>query len=288
MDRDTRISILQNLSKTKEIPVSTGAKLLDVNRTTVYYTPVGVSDEELECKAIIDRLHLENPSWGARQMSAQLKRRGYDVGRKKARRYMTDMGIDPIYPKMNLSKRAHNAHILPYLLKSAVITRPNQAWSVDITYIPMRHGFMFLTAIIDWYSRCIVGWELDDTLCTDAVIRAMEKALAVATPEIVNSDQGTQFTSDEYMQFLKDRRIRQSMDGKSRWADNIMIERWFRSLKYEEIYLNQYDSPRQLRDAIRKYVYTYNFERCHSAIDNQTPASMYFPAMLYEAAKQAA
>lgn len=288
MDRDTRISILQNLSKTKEIPVSTGAKLLDVNRTTVYYTPVGVSDEELECKAIIDRLHLENPSWGARQMSAQLKRRGYDVGRKKARRYMTDMGIDPIYPKMNLSKRAHNAHILPYLLKSAVITRPNQAWSVDITYIPMRHGFMFLTAIIDWYSRCIVGWELDDTLCTDAVIRAMEKALAVATPEIVNSDQGTQFTSDEYMQFLKDRRIRQSMDGKSRWADNIMIERWFRSLKYEEIYLNQYDSPKQLREAIRKYVYTYNFERCHSAIDNQTPASMYFPAMLYEAAKQAA
>ena len=288
MDRDTRIFILQSLSKTKEIPVSTGAKLLDVNRTTVYYTPVGVSDEELDCKAIIDRLHLENPSWGSRQMSAQLKRRGHDVGRKKARRYMTDMGIDPIYPKMNLSKRAHNAHILPYLLKSTVINRPNQAWSIDITYIPMRHGFMFLTAIIDWYSRCIVGWELDDTLCTDAVIRAREKALAVATPEIVNSDQGTQFTSDEYMQFLKSHRIRQSMDGKSRWADNIMIERWFRSLKYEEIYLNQYDSPKQLREAIHDYIYTYNFERCHSAIDNQTPASMYFPAMLYEAAKQAA
>ena len=261
---------------------------MDVNRTTVYYTPVGVSDDELMCKALIDHLHLENPSWGARQMSAQLKRRGYNIGRKKARRYMTDMGIDPIYPKMNLSKRAHNAHILPYLLKSAVITRPNQAWSIDITYIPMRHGFMFLTAIIDWYSRCIVGWELDDTLCTDAVIRAMEKALMVATPEIVNSDQGTQFTSDEYMQFLKDHRIRQSMDGKSRWADNIMIERWFRSLKYEEIYLNQYDSPRELREAIRNYVYTYNFERCHSAVDNQTPASVYFPIMLYEAAKQVA
>ena len=288
MDRDTRISILQSLSKTKKIPVSIGAKLLDVNRTTVYYTPVGVSDDELMCKALIDHLHLENPSWGARQMSAQLKRRGYNIGRKKARRYMTDMGIDPIYPKMNLSKRAHNAHILPYLLKSAVITRPNQAWSIDITYIPMRHGFMFLTAIIDWYSRCIVGWELDDTLCTDAVIRAMEKALMVATPEIVNSDQGTQFTSDEYMQFLKDHRIRQSMDGKSRWADNIMIERWFRSLKYEEIYLNQYDSPRELREAIRNYVYTYNFERCHSAVDNQTPASVYFPIMLYEAAKQVA
>ena len=193
LDRDTRISILQNLSKTKEVPVSMGAKLLDVNHTTVYYTPVGISNEELECKTIID-----------------------------------------------------------------------------------------------WYSRCIVGWELDDTLCTGAVIRAMERALMVATPEIVNSDQGTQFTSDEYMQFLKNHRIRQSMDGKSRWADNIMIERWFRSLKYEEIYLNQYDSPKELRAAIHDYVYTYNFERCHSAIDNQTPASVYFPIMLYEVAKQAA
>ena len=274
--------------KTKELPVSTGSDLLDVNRTSVYYTPVGVSDEELECKAIIDRLHSENPTWGARQMSKQLTQAGHKVGRKKARRYMTDMGIDPIYPKMNLSKRAHDAHILPYLLRNAVITRPNQAWSIDITYIPMKHGFMFLTAIIDWYSRCIVGWELDDSLCTSAVIRAMDKALSVATPEIINSDQGSQFTSDEYMQYLKDRGIRQSMDGKSRWADNIMIERWFRSLKYEEIYLNQYDSPKQLRKAIKQYVYTYNFERLHSAIDYQTPASVYFPAMLYEAAKEAA
>ena len=288
MDRNTRISILQSLSKTKELPVSTGAELLDVNRTTVYYTPVGVSDEELECKAIIDRLHTDHPTWGARQMSKQLYAAGHKVGRKKARRYMTDMGIDPIYPKMNLSKRAHNAHILPYLLRNAIITRPNQAWSVDITYISMKHGFMYLTAIIDWYSRCIVGWELDDTLGTDAVLRAMDRALAVATPEIVNSDQGCQFTSDEYMQYLKDRGIRQSMDGKSRWADNIMIERWFRSLKYEEIYLHQYETPKELRAAIRDYVNTYNFDRFHSALDYQTPASVYFPAMLYEAAREAA
>lgn len=288
MDRTTKLSLLQSLSKTKELSVKTGAELLGINRTTLYYTPVGVSDEELECKAIIDRLHTENPSWGARQMSAQLKHRGHQVGRKKAHRYMTDMGIDPIYPKMNLSKRAHNAHILPYLLKHVDITRPNQAWSVDITYIPMRHGFMYLTAIIDWYSRCIVGWELDDTLSTDAVIRALDKALAVATPEIINSDQGCQFTSEVYMQYLKDRGIRQSMDGKSRWADNIMIERWFRSLKYEEIYLNQYDTPRQLRESIRNYIYTYNFERFHSAIGDQTPASVYFPTMLYEAAREAA
>lgn len=289
MDRDTRLSILQDLSKTKELPVKTAADLLGVNRTSVYYTPVGISDEELECKAIIDRLHTENPAWGARQMSAQLKRRGHDVGRKKARRYMTDMAIDPIYPKMNLSKRAHDAHILPYLLKNAVITRPNQAWSIDITYIPMKRGFMYLTAIIDWHSRYIVGWELDDTLGTGAVIRALDMALSVSTPEIINSDQGSQFTSDEYRQYLKDRHIRQSMDGKSRWADNIMIERWFRTLKYDEVYLKQYATPREAREAIRNYIHTYNFERCHSALEGaQTPAEVYFPTMLLDAAREAA
>ena len=220
-------------------------------------------------------------------MSYQLKQRGYNVGRKKARRYMTEMAIDPIYPKMNLSKRAHNAHIMPYLLKNAVITRPNQAWSIDITYIPMKRGFLYLTAIIDWYSRCIVGWEIDDTLDTRMVISAVKKALRVATPEIINSDQGCQFTSDEYKAFLKNHGIRQSMDGKSRWADNIMIERWFRTLKYDEIYLTQYSCLREAREAIRGYIRTYNFERGHSSI-GQTPAELYYPVLLYEAAREAA
>lgn len=288
MDQTTRRSILQSLSKTKELPVSTAASLLGVNRTSLYYRPVGPSDEELACKAIIDRLHTDNPAWGARQMSAQLKRRGYNVGRKKARRYMTEMAIDPIYPKMNLSKRAHNAHIMPYLLKNAVITRPNQAWSVDITYVPIEHGFLYLTAIIDWYSRCIVGWEIDDTLDTRMVITALSKALRTATPEIINSDQGTQFTSDEYRSFLKEAGIRQSMDGKSRWADNIMIERWFRTFKYDEAYLTQYRNIKEARAAIGSYIKTYNFERCHSAIGNRVPAEVYFPTLLYSAAKEAA
>ena len=288
MDKTTRLSILQSLSKTKELPVSTAASLLGVNRTSLYYRPVGPSDEELACKAIIDRLHTDNPAWGARQMSAQLKRRGYNVGRKKARRYMTEMAIDPIYPKMNLSKRAHNAHIMPYLLKNAVITRPNQAWSVDITYVPIEHGFLYLTAIIDWYSRCIVGWEIDDTLDTRMVIAALSKALRTATPEIINSDQGTQFTSDEYRSFLKEAGIRQSMDGKSRWADNIMIERWFRTFKYDEAYLTQYRNIKEARTAIGSYIKTYNFERCHSAIGNRVPAEVYFPTLLYNAAKEAA
>ena len=288
MDRNTKKSILQSLSKTKEIPISTAAKLLGVNRTSLYYKPVGVSEEELICKKIIDRLHTDNPAWGARQMSAQLKRRGYNIGRKKARRFMTDMAIDPIYPKMNLSKRAHNAHIMPYLLKNAVITRPNQAWSIDVTYVPIEHGFLYLTAIIDWYSRCIVGWEIDDTLDTRMVMNALKKALMVATPDIINSDQGCQFTSDEYRAFLKEQGIRQSMDGKSRWADNIMIERWFRTFKYDEAYLTQYKNIKEARIAIRSYIRTYNFERCHSAINNRVPAEVYFPTLIYEAARDAA
>ena len=287
LDRTTKQSILQNLLTTKELPLSTAAVLLDLNRTSIYYTPVGVSEEELACKKIIDRLHTDNPAWGARQMSAQLKRRGYHIGRKRARRYLTEMAIDPIYPKMNLSKRAHDAHIMPYLLKNAVINRPNQAWSIDITYIPMEHGFIYLTAIIDWYSRYIVAWDLDDTLDTRSVMNAVNKALKVAKPEIINSDQGPQFTSDEYRIFLKEQGIRQSMDGKSRWADNIMIERWFRTLKYDEVYLTQYKNIKEAREAIRAYIKTYNFERCHSAINNQFPAEVYYPALLYDAAKEA-
>lgn len=280
MDLTTRICLVKNLLKTKEIPVSQGADLLGVNRTSIYYKGKPVSDEELEIKSIIDKLHTDNPSWGARQMSAQLKSRGYKIGRKKTRRYMTEMAIDPIYPKINLSKRKHNAVILPYLLKNVEITRPNQAWSIDITYIKLKHGFLYLTAIIDWYSRCIVGWDLDDTLDTRSVIAACKKAFRVAIPEIFNSDQGSQFTSTEYKELLKEHSIRQSMDGKSRWADNIMIERWFRSFKYEEVYLTEYKNMKEAREAIKRYIQVYNFERKHSAIGYVTPAEMYYPAML--------
>ena len=282
LDLTTRVNLVQNLLKTKELPVKTGATLLDINRTSVYYKGMPISQEELDCKSIIDRLHTDNPAWGARQLSAQLKKRGHQVGRRKTRRYMNEMGIDPIYPKMNLSKRMRQAKVCPYLLRNAVIDRPNQAWSIDITYIPIKRGFLYLTAVIDWYSRCIVGWEVDDTLDTRMVITALKKAFMVAKPVILNSDQGCQFTSNEYMNFLKENQIRQSMDGKSRWADNIMIERWFRSFKYEEAYLTQYNNIREARKAIGKYVHTYNFERCHSALNNQTPASCYYPILLLD------
>lgn len=288
MDLTTRVSLVQSLSKTKELPVSVGAELMSINRTSVYYKGTGVSEQELACKAIIDRLHTDNPTWGARQMSSQLKMRGYHVGRKKARRYMDEMAIDPIYPKPNLSKRQKQAQVVPYLLRNAVIDAPNQAWSIDITYIPMKRGFLYLTAIIDWYSRCIVGWELDDTLDTRACIEACNKAFKVAKPVILNSDQGCQFTSSEYKGFIKENGIRQSMDGKSRWADNIMIERWFRTFKYDEVYLTEWKNIKEARAAIKQYIYKYNFERCHSSIGNVPPASMYYPAMLYSAAKEVA
>ena len=265
---------------TKEIPASIGTKLLDINRTSIYYKGSPVSDEELACKKIIDHLHTDNPTWGARQMSAQLKNRGHHVGRRKAHRYMNEMDIYPIYPKMNLSKRMQQAKVCPYLLRNAVIDAPNQAWSIDITYIPIRHGFLYLTAVIDWYSRCIVGWEVDDTLDTGMVINALKKSFAVAKPHILNSDQGCQFTSRQYIDFVKENNIRQSMDGKSRWADNIMIERCFRSFKYEEVYLTQYNNIKEARTAIGRYIHTYNFERCHSALDYKTPAECYYPAML--------
>ena len=282
MDLTTRLDLVKSLSKTKEIPVSQGAKLLGINRTSVYYISSGPSQQELEMKAIIDRLHTDNPAWGARQMAAQLKSRGYSIGRKKTRRFMTEMAIDPIYQKVNLSKRQHNSVILPYLLKNIEIIRPNQAWSIDITYIKMKHGYLYLTAIIDWYSRCIVGWDLDDTLDTRSVIAACRKAFEVAKPEILNSDQGPQFTSTEYKQYLRKQGIRQSMDGKSRWADNIMIERWFRSFKYEEVYLTEYKNMKEAREAISKYIHVYNFERKHSAIGYETPASKYYPVLLID------
>lgn len=282
VDLTTRVSLVQNLLTTKEIPASVGARLLDINRTSIYYKGAPISDEELACKEIMDHLHTDNPTWGARQMSAQLKTRGYQVGRRKARRYMNEMDIYPIYPKMNLSKRMQQAKVCPYLLRNAVIDKPNQAWSIDITYIPIKRGFLYLTAVIDWYSRCIVGWEVDDTLDTRMVISALKKAFKVAKPQILNSDQGCQFTSQQYIDFVKENGIRQSMDGKSRWADNIMIERWFRSFKYEEAYLTQYANIREARAAIKSYVHTYNFERCHSAINDQTPASYYYPALLID------
>jgi putative transposase len=189
---------------------------------------------------------------------------------------MGEMGICPIYPKANLSKRNFKEAIVPYLLRNFEAQLPNQAWSIDITYVKLNHRHMYLTGIIDWYSRKIVGWKLSDTLSTKAVLDAVREAVKThGTPAIINSDQGSQFTSDEYKALLKELHIRQSMDGRRRWADNIMIERWFRSLKTELIYINEYRSPKELRSAIRGYIDDYNTLRPHEALDYATPEQVY-------------
>jgi len=214
-----------------------------------------------------------------RKLRKLLDNEGLKVGRKLVRRYMDEMGIHPIYPKPNLSKPGKGHKKFPYLLKNKSIIFPNQVWAIDITYIPMKHGHMYLTAIIDWHSRFIVGWELSDTLETEAVVKTVRNAIKnYGVPGIINSDQGSQFTSDEYIKLLADEKIRQSMDGKARWVDNVLIERWFRSLKVEYVYINDYVSPKELRQGITEYVEMYNNQRPHQSLDYDTPNDVYLAA----------
>lgn len=225
----------------------------------------------------IDYWHTVLPAMGSRKIAAKLREDGYKVGRKLVRSYMREMAIYAIYPKPNLSKNDCKEGVLPYLLRYKTALFPNQYWSIDITYIKMYRHHMYLTAIIDWYSRKIVGWELADTLETCHVLKAVRNAVELhGIPSIINSDQGSQFTCTEYRNLLKEYHITQSMDGRKRWADNIMVERWFRSLKQEEIYINEYRSPRELRRAIGEYIRKYNTLRPHQALDNKTPDAVYY------------
>lgn len=262
-----------------ELSVRRQCELLGVTRSTVYYEPAedeAARQRREDIMGRIDYWHTMMPFLGTRKLAAQLRTEGYEVGRKLVRSCMQEMGIHAVYPRPNLSKRNFKEAIVPYLLRNKVVSFPNQVWSIDITYIKMHHGHMYLTSIIDWFSRKIVGWTLSDTLHTQPVLEAVRNAVAhCGVPAILNSDQGSQFTGDEYKQLLRDLHIRQSMDGKSRWADNIMIERWFRSLKTELIYINEFRSPKELRKSIGKYIDLYNTIRPHAALDNQTPEQVY-------------
>ena len=262
--------------KWPDLSIKRRCELLGVARSSVYYKPKEQSRDEIEredqIKKRLDYWHTKLPSSGVRKLRKLLREHdGLIVGRKLIRRYMDEMGIYAIYPKPNLSKPGRG-HKSPYLLKNMNIFLPNQVWAIDITYIPMEHGNMYLTAIIDWYSRFIVGWELSDTLGTAPVMEAVKRAIQnYGIPAIINSDQGSQFTSEEYTGFLKQQRIRQSMDGKARWVDNVIIERWFRSLKTEYIYINEYASPKALKAGIHQYVEDYNGLRPHQSHDYATP-----------------
>jgi putative transposase len=246
----------------------------------VYYTPKSPDEQAIERKerimSLIDYWHTENPAWGARKIRVLLRNDGYLVTRKTVTKYMREMAIYPIYPGPNTSKRNFKEGIMPYLLRGYVPQFPNQVWSIDITYIKMKRRHMYLTAIIDWYSRLIVGWKLSDTLETAPVLEVVQEAVEChGVPAIINSDQGSQFTSDDYKELLKSLHIRQSMDGKSRWADNIMIERWFRSLKTEKIYIEEYTTERELCACIAAFVDQYNNVRPHESLEYVTPASVF-------------
>lgn len=253
---------------------------MGIHHSSVYPKPPTPNEEKrLHRETLMARLdywHTMLPTLGSRKLAVKLQGDGYQVGRKLVRRLMREMGIWAVYPKPNLSKRNFQEAIVPYLLRNKVVSFPNQVWSIDITYIKLNRSHMYLTAIIDWYSRKIVGWNLSDTLGLQPVLETVRNAVdRFGIPAIINSDQGSQFTSNEYKQLLKDLHIRQSMDGKSRWADNIMIERWFRSLKTELIYINEFNSPRQLRQSIRSYIDAYNSLRPHEALDYATPDAVY-------------
>jgi putative transposase len=269
------------------ITIKRQAELLEINRSSVYREPpVKVtSDEELLIMRLIDQIHTDEPTWGYRTIAAIL-RRGYGLltNRKRVRRIMRDMCIYALYPKPNLSKRYHAQYVRPYLLRNLKITRPNQVWGVDITFIHMKKGFMYLFIIIDWYSRYIVDYELSSTLDKAFVLNCMKRALERQKPEIINSDQGSHFTNADYLKLLDDNNVTVSMDGKGQCLDNVRTERFFRTLKYDRIYINEYETPRELRAMLNDYTETYNTYRPHSSLGGARPAEYYLGSKLNEAA----
>lgn len=274
--REDRISMIDR--NEEKLSISRQADLLSINRTSLYYRPVLIRNEELRIKHLIDEIYTSHPEYGYRRMTKVLNR-DYHVGinQKRTRRYMREMGIHGFCPGPNLSKRLRGKYVYPYLLRGLNIDRPNQVWSIDITYCRMRHGFMYLTAVIDWHSRYIVGFTLSNTLEKAAVIETVNKAIKqYGKPEIINSDQGAQFTSDEYINLLKENSIKISMDGKGRALDNQRIERFFRSFKWEKLYLQEYETGYDLRKMIKEYIDYYNTKRPHQSLGYKTPSEYYY------------
>jgi putative transposase len=255
--------------------VSTQADLLSLNRSSLYYQPVPPSPEELWIKRRIDELYTACPFYGSRKITVELNKEMV-INRKAVQRHMREMGLSAICPGPNLSKRHTEHAIFPYLLRNLTAARPNHVWGVDITYVRLRGGWLYLVAVLDWYSRYVVSWELDQTLEMPFVLDAVDRALAQATPTIWNSDQGSHFTSPHYLDRLKQANVQISMDGKGRALDNIFTERLWRTVKYEEVYLHDYAQPKQARQQLGQYFEFYNHQRPHQALDYLTPAQLYF------------
>jgi putative transposase len=258
------------------LSISAQCRLLSISRSSYYYAPVPESEETLALMRVIDAAFLDMPWYGSRQMVRHLRRLGHDVGRRRVRRLMTKMGLSPIYQRPRTSDPHPQHRVYPYLLRKLEIERPNHVWCADITYIPMRRGFLYLVAIMDWATRKVLAWKLSNTMDAGFCVEALKEALSrFGKPEIFNTDQGSQFTGFDFISVLKDAEIRISMDGRGRWMDNVFIERLWRSLKYECVYLYAFETGSELRVGVGRWITYYNTQRPHSSLAGRTPAEAY-------------
>jgi putative transposase len=265
------------IDRSHDLPLARQAEALGISRGSLYYGPRPVSAAELAIMRRMDELHLDYPFAGSRMLRDLLVAEGFTVGRLHVATLMKRMGIEALYCRPNTSKPAPGHQIYPYRLRKLPVTRPNQVWAMDITYIPMARGFVYLAAVVDWFSRRVLAWRLSITLEAAFCIEAVEEALAhYGRPEIFNTDQGSQFTSHDFTQVLLKHEIAISMDGKGAWRDNVFVERLWRSIKYEEVYLKAYDSVAEARASIGRYLAFYNGQRPHSSLDRRTPDQAYF------------
>ena len=266
---------LVELGLAHTLPLKTQAQLLSLNRSGLYYQPLAPSPEEVALKHRIDEIYTAHPFYGSRRIAVVL-RPDFEVNRKAVQRHMREMGIAGISPGPNLSKRREEHRIYPYLLRNLSITHPNQVWGIDVTYIRLHATWMYLVAVLDWFSRYVVSWVLDQTLEMPFVLEAVQRALAQAKPEIWNSDQGSHFTSPQYTDLVLAANVQISMYGRGRALDNIFTERLWRSVKYEDVYLHDYTTPREARQGLTRYFDFYDHERPHQALGYRTPAEVYF------------
>ena len=268
------------IDRTHALPLCKQAKALRLSRGSVYYSPRPVSEGRLGLMRRIDELHLDHPFAGSRMMRDILRMEGALCGRRHVATLMRRMGIEALYRKPNTSRRHPGHTVHPYLLRGLSVDRPNQVWAMDITYIPMARGFVFLAAVMDWFSRRVLAWRVSITMNTEFCVEAVEEALArYGPPEIFNTDQGSQFTSEAFTGLLKDSGISISMDGRGSWRDNVFVERLWKSVKYEEVYLKAYETVAEARKSIGAYLEFYNGRRPHSALDRQTPDQFYWAAL---------
>jgi putative transposase len=258
-----------------ELSVRRQCELLGLNRSNLYYEPMGETAENLRLMRLIDEQYTACPFYGSRKLTAWLERHGEEVNRKRVQRLMRKMGLEAIYPKPRLSTAGKGHKVYPYLLRGVKVERPNQVWSTDITYVPMREGFMYLAAVLDWYSRYVIGWRLSNTLDGSFCLEMLEDALRLGKPEVFNTDQGAQFTAEAFTGRLEAAGVAVSMDGRGRALDNVFVERLWRTVKYENIYIQGYESVPELQRGLKRYFGFYNEERLHQSLEYRSPGAVF-------------